>query len=767
MNSQMIKPRGAGVVVPTNAQYDSSNSLGVGGRPTMGGMGGQQAISPGDAIKNMLNQSLQAVTKTGGTGGFNWSRYDNNSYEDPALRSLSTPGEGYGDNNAYFVDRVAQAMQMFIQQLYHRSGQFFEEFKKAKESFKFNPETSLPCPVRKTFIEEVDKLHEFSRILAFHGSVFFGHRLINILKETNKDAFSTGDYLESAHVAVRNVLFFELVNWLTASRSGRVFANDLPKELTDKLANLDKFKEITAVSFDIFGSPNPYAALEFKRVTATRPDYSMMAQPMTTFVTGETEFHNQGINVDEGTRELMDFVNRNASSYKGTSYEEPIKHNPSNWNQERNDYDKLTRRNRSEFNIRKLFTPIGKENHYFIPESDWKAIKHAFKKHSEMDAEETVLPGCFRIVIMDLDDEGSGWFSTIVRNERLDVPTILSNPALLLPALKTEEEMEQELLTVLETNDLVKNGSFVEIEEAAEMTKEIPFISVGEEITGSDSKDLEATFTAVNKRLTSNLNNENAVGFKIKAKGVLPCNNPEDKSLLAVKLPMLFRGSSNDKERSLYHCYREIYTLFSEGILDGKLMTFIDTKLTHDFNNWLVNVGGYINDRKNPDYLAVDSILRDFREITEIFKVSDLSALGELHNKDFRQTYLGQQMQMFEIDKSKEKSNSLIAEIKDEQSLTLVKDLFITVINNKGGPLHQEKDVPIVIKRSRFPEIFQMMDKGFKATMKGSDSKLIDKVITFSSSDNMWLFNYSSLDKNVATMRHVSRDRPLVFLAQD
>src|SRR5690606_37972097 len=121
-----------------------------------------------------------------GTGGFNWSRYDNNSYEDPALRSLSTPGEGYGDNNAYFVDRVAQAMQMFIQQLYHRSGQFFEEFKKAKESFKFNPETSLPCPVRKTFIEEVDKLHEFSRILAFHGSVFFGHRLINILKETNK-----------------------------------------------------------------------------------------------------------------------------------------------------------------------------------------------------------------------------------------------------------------------------------------------------------------------------------------------------------------------------------------------------------------------------------------------------------------------------------------------------------------------------------------------------------------------------------------------------
>src|SRR5699024_6575808 len=139
-------------------------------------------------------------------------------------------------------------------------------------------------------------------------------------------------------------------------------------------------------------------------------------------------------------------------------------------------------------------------------------------------------------------------------------------------------------------------------------------------------------------------------------------------------------------------------------------MTFIDTKLTHDFNNWLVNVGGYISDRKNPDYLSVDSILRDFREITEIFKVSDLSALGELHNKDFRQTYLGQQMQMFEMDKGKEKSNSLIAEIKDEQSLTLVKDLFITVINNKGGPLHQEKDVPIVIKRSRFPEIFQMMD---------------------------------------------------------
>jgi hypothetical protein len=92
--------------------------------------------------------------------------------------------------------------------------------------------------------------------------------------------------------------------------------------------------------------------------------------------------------------------------------------------------------------------------------------------------------------------------------------------------------------------------------------------------------------------------------------------------------------------------------------------------------------------------------------------------------------------------------------------------MYINVMNKRGGPAHLENDVPIVIKRSKFPEYFKMIEDGFDVTMGDNYmSESTDKLLKFDESGNMWLFSYSIVDRNVATLRFVTRSKHLCLLA--
>jgi hypothetical protein len=769
----MIKPTNPAAVQIPDGPNNSMNPM---GRPGYN-MNQQQMNtaqqSPGDVIRNILSQNLNNTNAATG-GGFNWGAAGGSLYEDDALRSLRTSQENDPTSNAYLIDRVAGAMQMFLQQIYHRAGPFFEEYRKAREDFRMN-EMQQVDEIRNAFIDDVNKQHEFTRIIAINSMPFFGKGLIELLRTGNRDQLQQAEYLNTAFIACRNVLFFEMINWLMKSPNGRRYTNRLTKAIQSRISNLENFKEAAAAVYEVFNQTSPYNNLEFKRPESTRTDYNMLYGPASDYI--QRSFEPQAVPSaayqDEAMRDIYNMVNQNANN-RGQFQRPPQDRSlviggevMQSWDEVRKDFNNLKPDNRGEFRLNRFFYSIGKPNHYFIPESDWKKIQHAYHRHEEQKAEETVLKDCFRIVIIDLEND-DGWFSTIVRKEGLDMQSVLTDPAKLLPLLENPDELDDSwVVKPYPLADVVVEKTMdIPIETVEKMEQAVPVIAVDDAVIGNSSEGLLTTINTVNDRLTSRFTKINAVGFNAVNWDTYTCKSKEEKDLLHEDLAFLFKD--NDGRASFVNAVAAVARYELQKKVSPDLIKFIGGHLTQVVNNWLINCAGYNPNKNGKGHLSVSNILTDYRELIDWLKQRDPETMLHLVEME-KANYLNESVRMFDFVNpytlTEGKEPTAIDLLKAELELTVGRRMYVNVVNKRTGPAYTEANVPVRIKRSKWPEYFKMIEDGFDETMgELGDVTVTDKLLRFSESGGLWLFSYSIIDRNVATLRFVSHDKPLCLL---
>jgi len=731
-------------------------------------------MSPGDVIRNIMSQNLNN-TNAGSGGGFNWGGVAGSLYEDEALRALRTNQENDPTSTAYLIDRVAGAMQMFLQQVYHRAGPFFEEYRKAREDFRLNEAQQID-EIRNAFIDDVNKQHEFTRVIAINAMPFFGKGLIELLRNGNRDQLTQAEYLNMAFIACRNILFFEMINWLMKSPNGRRYTNRLTKSIQARINNLENFKEAAAAVYDVFNQTSPYNNLEFKRPESTRTDYTMLYGPASDYI--QRSFEPQALPSaayqDEAMQDIYRMVQHNANS-RG-QYQAPPQDRSlviggevmKSWDEVRGDFNNLNPGNRNEFRLSRFFYNIGKPNHYFIPETDWKKIQHAYRRHEEQKAEETVLKDCFRIVIIDLEND-SGWFSTIVRKEGLDMQTVLTDPAKLLPLLENPDELDDSwVVKPFPLEEVVVEKTMdIPIETVEKLQQAVPVIAITDTVVSNSSKSLENTIDTVNERLTKNFTKINATGFHAVNWDTYTCTSKEEKDALYEDLALLFKD--NDDRASFVNAVAAVARYEAQKKVSPDLIKFIGTHLTQVINNWLINCAGYNPNKNGVGHLSVNDILTDYRALLDYLKEKDPETMLHLVEVD-KPNYLNEAVRMFDYTNPYElkegQEPSAIDLLKGELELVVGRHMYINVINKRTGPAYLEANVPVRIKRSKWPEYFKMIEDGFDETMTEDDDVMItDKLLRFTESGGMWLFSYSTIDRNVATLRFVSREKPLCLLS--
>lgn len=770
----LLQPRGSTVSVPDGQQQ----SLGMGMRnTTIGtnntpGLGMGQPTSIAEKLRAVLGSSLAQTNNN----GYNWSQHATNLYEDDALRQLKGGVDISPESDSYFIERVAGAMEVYMQHIFHRSQSFYEVYKRGREEFRLTI-NGLPCEVRGAFIDEVSKMHDFTRIVATAGAPFFGKKLVDQLKDGSREQFTQNDYLDAAFIAIRNILSLELINWLMKSRKGREYAVRLPKEIQSRINNLEQMKDFTNSVFDFFGLTSPYANLEFKIPEVVRPDFQMLYGGVTNFT---QNYYTAGagnaqiVDDPQGNEDLLQLVYRNAQEATQTpnfqrtarATEESMS---MSWDETRTDLQNLNADNKHLFNLGRFFHNIGKPDHYFIEDEMWQRIRHAFNKHSQMGKEQTCLPGTFRIVICDLQNN-SGWHSTIVRSDDLDMQYVLSNPAKLLPLLEDPTLQKTWDVTNYNLSDQVeKNTLTIDIAECVKLEKGLPVTTFDKLVESRGTPQIYSSLEILNKNITKNYKKTNVVSFNVATWDTFTCSSVEDRIRIRDDLPFLFKDIEIENNPSFYQACRKLRAYFAEGIVNGEVGSFICSHLTNIVNNWLINCGGYsaVVDQFGRA-LSVDDVFEDIVELVEYLKERDPTAyhwLTQTHENHF----LLENLKIFTLDNpyNKVDEEDIVSTAKYELELQVVRNLYLAVVNNRQGPHYVEKDIPLVIKRSAFPEYFDMVEKSFDSTLAvtgGGDIKITDKLIKFSENGTLWLFSYSMVDENVATLRRVEEAGTLVLL---
>lgn len=758
--TDLLRPKNSPAVQIPNQQQTMT--------PMGGAMGGQTVMDPIGGIKALFQGTNGATNSS----GINWDKYNYEQLEDQAFKDLKREsGQLDQDSAPWFIAKVSQPMQMYITNLMYGNGPFYELYKATMEGFRLN-ESGFGCPVRDKFVASLKSHPELNGIIGRNSSIMFGYRLIQILKERNATEFNKNDYFAAAEIAVRNTLFFELVSWLTRSNEGRQIALNLPQDLAGKVQNLDNFKGAAGAAYNYFSVPNPYDALTFQVQQVTRPDAAILPYVNAQATTWGGDAPSTA---NSDFSELEMWVRKRAGGYS------PVTRNPgyqpdpyiqnNGWGNPRTDLDKLTSENRREFEIESYFHPLSKPNFYFVLETEWKHLKRAFKKHPEMGIEETVLPGCFRIVRLDLLKD-TGWFSSIVRCPELDVKRILTNPDVLLPHLELNENNEA-IVAAHSTEEILPSDTYSEYiipaEKVKELDKDIPVIVVPEAIVSGSSTELESISSLINNSLTDNFNGLNGTSVRLSIKDTFACQSKEEKESLFTELPELFTNSAEENAKcSYYELVKRVYTkLRLSDEIGDELRGFITSKITEDFNNWLVNECGHNPIKDQPNHLSVDNVVNQIDEVDEYFRTRYPTYYAKLNEKtaDF---VLLTQLMLFTQDENDADAQGINA-FKAKHELKLVRDFDNLFVNNDVAPIHADTQ-PLIISRSRFPEYFNMIENAYRKRHKTNSLQginAVEKILNFSDSDSRWLFSYSVYDQNTAILRHISRKRSMILMAFD
>lgn len=768
----MIRP--AAVHVPTSG--NGGDGFGFAGRG--GAMPNtQQAQQTGlGFVQNLLSRAAGQQQQTG--GAFNWGTSGGGFFEDDGLRELK---ESYGVDNSsieYHAERASGAIKTFWDQIHNRHGVFYNLYKQTKEEFK-NSGLGQPCPTRTAFIDDVNRSTDFTRVMAANGAPFFGWLVIQTYQLENKDNITPNEYMGFAHTAFRNVFMFEMISWLMKTKNGNRFINNLSVDIQGRISKLSDYKELGVKAFDVLGLNFPYAALEFKVSEISRPDYSMLIAEMgfsgpihgdPAAINYEKTNRNQENQSVDRLRDLQQFV-LNSARRTSHSDETYFNHTPlseefkeMNWDQNRTDFVNANPENIKEFNVRGQFIQLA-ENIYAIEESNWTHLQKFFKKADTMGEEEAVLSNCVRVVNIDLD-LNTGWSSTIARGKGLNMTIALTDPKSILPYIEdvTEDSWKT---TSIEMDVVVKPGNLqVDVEECTRLAgKGIPVIAFKDNVSGPKDAEIKSCIEIINRSLTSNMKKENAVCFESIHWDTFDCSSIEDFTRICHDLPFLFKDSEEDK-LSFFQVCKSLVDYSSEGIVDEEFIRFVDRHLTSIVNNWLINSCGYHADPNNRSHLSVDSVLEDFRALSIHLKENDPESLKGLHAVEDH--FLAENAKIFTFNNSFNKSDddSYITKACRAVQLNVVRPFLTVMLNRRQGPFRPAPNGTILIKRSKFPEYFKMMEDGFKATMKTyKDETGVSKLLHFTESNTTWLFSYSNIDRNVATLRQVSETGPLVLLS--
>lgn len=788
MSGRILQPSRGSVTIDTSQMPNQ-------GAPSLPGMGQRAAMMGGqvDAASQLRMLVEGNMPGAGGAGqAIRWENYGDSRYEDPALREIREGASGDQDVERMFVDKFARAAVELLQQMITRRGPLYEEYRLTVENFRHNRTTGQKCEIRDTFINVLMSHPEMIRGIAHSAVPLFGQRCITIAKSNATGELGKREYFDSAIFAYRCVLTMEMLSWLSKTPQGRQYAFRLTPEINGMVANLDNMKEIVNQACATFNLTNPYGQLVWDVKPAQRTDTALIAEAQTAYLYQDYT-RDQGVQHTAAQSASMDLnlmIRRNAelSRRNNGRYVSPGE-TPVNaldqverWDRVRNDIQNLTRDNMAEFELRRYFYPIGKPNHYFIPESDWKKIQHVFMAHEDQPyQEETVIRGSFRIVIIDLDDDSRGWFSTVVRAEGLDVQTVLTNPAKLLPFLEANED-KSEVVSPLAIEDALKDrkkgSKDIAIPvEVCEPLVGIPLVTVKETIVSGSSKKLMAALSSTNARMTEKLKDVNATSFKAVLWDTFTLANPDDKIRLKNNLPFLFQDIQPDEKhftvedarKAYYYKVKKVAQVIEDGYLDDELAEFIQVRLTNIVNSWFVSCLGCDRNKNSNNHLSVTNILEDFDELDQYLEQNEPEGYQAFNMPAGEGNYLTESMKLFvfedKYDSTESDGEDGIFAIQKDQELILERPMSVTMVNKRQGPFPDANNEPVVIKRSKFPEYFELVEKGFDATMGDANINTTDKLIQFEGGEQLWVFNYSAFDRNTATLRVVDRRPPLVFLS--
>lgn len=768
MSSNILRPA-AGVSTPAPGAANPNNPNAA------AGINAQR--DPLAQMRGLIEQSNQ---QTGGTGGISWEKYGNSRYEDQALRDLRNESSIDQDSDQFYLQKYSQATADFLQSMLMRRGVYYDEYRQILENFRLNAKMRTPCVIRNDFVNTINKYADMVVNIAKAAAPMYCQRLIVLSKNRNGDELVRNDYIGSVHWSIRAVLAMEMIAWLCKSPSGQQHAFGLTPEIKEMVGNLESFKDAFSLACSTFGVSNPYAQLVYETVSPSTVESRHLVDQRAAFMYNSFGGSPQPDNSRGAQTDLDDLIRRNASRNSGNTeasgfYGGSVPKHPGHddinaWGQERDDYQNMRPDNRKNYDYHKLFRPIDEKNRYLVSENDWKKIKSAFNRHPDQPSqEETVLPGCFRVVTIDLRED-NGWFSTVVRGEHLDMSTVWTSPELLLPLLEGVEGTTDVVVKAVAVEDaLGKNNKTLEIPlDYCEKLDAIPVISVKEQLVATSSMKLCANFATTNKTLTKRIKKINATSFNTTIWETYTCEDKEEKDLLIEEFPYLFRDLEDIGDATFYQRVRRLNQKLDNTDLTDELKVYIDDRLTDMVNDWLVSSLGYDKEESSRNHLSVGSVINDIDDMLEDFKENDEEAYRCITRPGGSDNYLTEQMKFFNVDNKYDppkKGESVIQQAHRQVELTMDRDFHVTVINNKPGPIPASNAEPVTIKRSKFSDYFDLVEKGFEQTMKDKDIRVTDKIIQFADSDNMWLFSYTSVDRNVATLRLIGRNRSLLYIS--
>lgn len=753
---------------------------------------GAASLMPGATIKNVLANGAAAAGQAG-SSGFNWKTHGGGLEQNDVLGNMLA-GSGVVDQDSldYFIGKVEDPMIKFMYYMARRETPvFYKNYLQVKERFIYDQATGMECPLKKEFISDVNKLATFHQTVAMQGAVIFGYLLIEEMRRSNKEQWTEQDFHNAVQLACCHVLFLELLNWLFNTKKGVSFCSRLPKALETQLASLDTIKETFAKMWETFDAPFPYANLNFVSTISTPVEYARVYDPnnygeFLGFVPQQAR-HEAVQTTDQNS--LAALIARNAAAYHGYTVNQPApaqqaaKSNSLNevgmtWGTIRNDLDNLSRDNMRDFDLPRYFRATGRENHYWMPESDWTRIQRVYRRHPDMRQEETLMHGCFRIIIIDLLAD-NGWFTKVVRDEKHDVTDILTNPALLLPKLDKPDNDEELYAVVAAPLSEVADPATLEvpIEKVKELGKGIPAIVIDEPIIDNKSAAIISNVNIITQRVTAQFRGTTSAAIfdNLTQWDAYSCVSREDKTRLFLDCPYLFADAElkSTERPNFFSAALHLKKLFAENIIDNNLCNFINARLTHVVNEWLVNECGYnfVDGKGGGGKLTINNLAGDIQELHDVLLKKDEQAYHVLMDGTAT-NYLTQRLQMFHKVNPflvAPEEMGVLDKVKDEVDLYVIRSFYMANVVGNKGPFYAEANVPQYIKRSTFPEIFRLMEIVVEEELAEGEELpeeiYRDKLVRFADSNNVWLFSYTLGDRNVATLRHINTQKELVVLS--
>lgn len=760
MSSNLIRPTNA-VQIPEGQQNIPQGVYPQYGQPQYTQ---QQQANPTAILGSFLSNGS---TGSASTGGIDWSRYDNGVGDDPALRELSIGNveeEKYNQNQ--YLARIMPHIGQLIESVAQRRGPMYECFRESIEGFKADTENYAQSNCRARFVDFINKHPEQHFPIAKNVGVFLTKLMLDKMRQTGNPAMPAREILGMVELGVRNVLFFEIIGWMTKTREGRQFSYEMDKTLERSIQVLPQLKEKAAMAWNELGMTFPYNETEFRREAPVAQYGLNLGSPLPGFY----DFNDPSgktTRMDNHARDqAIDYINRRVERNKDQyrehytpTYNEPNKMADTGvFNPKRYDIDNLTFENRSEFDLEYFFNPVpGHEHTYLVADADWKKLKLCYPKSPFQGPEISVFdPYHNRVVYIDFEGD-QRWRSDMFITKQ-NAGDVMLNPSLILPALEAKENGEVVVVNTRKAKDVVDEETKV-IPRAviAELEEEITVIAYEDKLVGQDSMALESESVNLNKHLTANIRNVNATALSMEAEEVVNCSSPAIKRLAEEHLGFMFEGSEELNGMSFYMAIKELLNAFRSYNFGSELPTYINNRMTKFFNEYLVNEGGYNPDSNAEGHLSVSSILDDIDEIMEILakrepKIHDALSIGH------RDCSLKWKLKMFRDDSKTDDSDLSLADIASrELQLTVYRPSTVVMVNRDTGIRHTPNEV-VTLKRSVTPLYFELMEKGWNelhGDMLEFDN--CDKILQFSQDNSRWLFSRSVFDHNIAFLRHATR----------